>query len=77
MEENWISLQEFMKQKKIGQAVAIQLLNQGKYEYEKTPGGRYKIKVGGNTVSMEQYEKEKQRRIEAETKLELLKNILV
>lgn len=77
MLEEWISLQEFMKRKKIGKEVAFQLLHSGKYEYEKTDGGRYKIKVGGDTVSKELYEKEMQRRIEAETKLNLLRNILV
>ena len=75
--EEWISLQEFMKRKKIGKEVALQLLHSGNYEYEKTEGGRYKIKVGGDTVPREIYEKEQKRRIEAETKLELLKNILV
>ena len=35
-----------------------------------------KLKFGGNSVSKELYEKEKERRIKAETKLDLLKNIL-
>ena len=35
-----------------------------------------KLKFGGNSVSKELYEKEKERRIKAETTLELLKNIL-
>ena len=74
--EEWISLQEFMKRKKIGKEVAYQLLASGKYEYEKTEGGHYKIKVGGDTVSRELYEKEKAKRIEAETKLNLLRTVL-
>lgn len=77
MQEQWISLQEFMRKMKIGKEVAFQMLNNGDYEYKKTDGGRYKIKVGGDTVSKELYEKEMQRRIEAETKLNLLRNILV
>ena len=76
MDEEWISLQEFMRRKKIGKDVAFQLLASGKYEYEKTEGGRYKIKVGGDTISKELYEKEKERRIQAETTLELVKNLL-
>lgn len=51
-------------------------MKNGEVEYRKTDGGRYKIKVGGNAVSMEVYEKEKERRIQAETKLNLLKTIL-
>lgn len=74
--EEWISLQEFMRRKKIGKEVAFQLLASGKYEYEKTDGGRYKIKVGGDTVSRETYENEKARRIKAETKLNILRQVL-
>ena len=76
MDEEWISLQEFMRRKKIGKDVAFQLLASGKYEYEKTEGGRYKIKIGGDTINKELYEKEKERRIQAETTLELVKNLL-
>lgn len=54
--EEWISLQEFMRRKKVGQEVAYQMLHSGKYEYEKTAGGRYKIKVGGDTVPRARYE---------------------
>ena len=75
--EEWISLQEFMRRKKIGKEVAFQLLASGKYEYEKTEGGHYKIKIGGDTVSRELYETEKEKRIQAETKLELLKKVLI
>ncbi|MBQ9314918.1 MAG: hypothetical protein IJ220_08050 [Clostridia bacterium] len=74
--EEWVSLQEFMRRKKVGKEVAFQLLATGKYEYEKTEGGHYKIKLGGDTISKEAYEKEKERRIQAETKLEMLKKIL-
>lgn len=76
-DEEWISLQEFMRRKKIGKEVAFQLLASGKYEYEKTEGGHYKIKIGGDTVSRELYETEKEKRIQAETKLELLKEVLI
>lgn len=54
--EEWISLQEFMRRHKVGQEVAYQMLASGKYEYEKTAGGRYKIKVGGDTVPRVRYE---------------------
>ena len=76
MDEEWISLQEFMRRKKIGKDVALQMIHNGEIEAIKTEGGRYKIKVGGNTVSKELYEKVKERRIQAETTLELVKNLL-
>lgn len=75
--EEWISLNEFMKRRKIGYGVALKMLESNEVEFKKTPRGRYKIKVGGDTVSKELYEREMQRRIEAETKLNLLRNILV
>lgn len=71
--EEWISLQEFMRRKKVGQEVAYQMLASGKYEYQKTAGGRYKIKVGGDTVPRKQYEEALQRIATLETKLESVK----
>lgn len=76
MEEEWISLNEFMRRRKVGYEVAMKMITDNEVEYQKTSGGRYKIKIGGNSVSRELYEKEKEKRIEAETKLRLLKNIL-
>lgn len=71
--EEWISLQEFMRRKKVGQEVAYQMLASGKYEYEKTAGGRYKIKVGGDTVPRTRYEELLQENAELKTKLESVK----
>lgn len=53
----------------------MQMITNNEIDYIKT-GSRYKIKVGGNTVSREIYEQEKEKRIKAEAKLELLKKIL-
>lgn len=77
MEEEWISLNEFMRRRKIGYEVALQMIENNEVEYKKTAGGRYKIKVGGNAVSREVFEQEREKRIQAETKLNLLKKILV
>jgi len=77
MEEEWISLNEFMRRRKIGYEVALQMIENNEVEYKKTAGGRYKIKVGGNAVSREIFEQEREKRIQAETKLNLLKKILV
>ena len=74
--EEWISLKEFMKRQHIGYEVALQMIHNGEIEAIKTEGGRYKIKVGSNTVSRELYESEKEKRIKAETTLDMLKNIL-
>ena len=46
MEEKWISLNEFMRRNNMGYEEAIRLLNSGKIEYQKSEGGRYRIKVG-------------------------------
>lgn len=46
MEEKWISLNEFMRRNNIGYDVAMQMINSGKLEYQKSEGGRYRIKVG-------------------------------
>lgn len=53
MEEKWISLNEFMRRNNIGYEEAIRLLNSGKIEYQKSEGGRYRIKVGGNIKDKE------------------------
>jgi hypothetical protein len=71
--EEWISLHEFMRRNKVGQEVAYQMLKSGKYEYEKTAGGRYKIKVGGDTVPRTRYEELLQENAELKTKLESVK----
>lgn len=75
--EQWISLNEFMKRYKVGYEVALNMIHNNEIECKKTSGGRYKIKVGGDTVSRELYETEKQKRIEAETTLNLLRQVLV
>ena len=50
MEEEWISLNEFMRRKNIGHDVALQMIYNGDVEGKKY-GSRWKIKVGGDTVS--------------------------
>ena len=76
MEEHWISLNAFMKMRKIGYDTAIEMIENKEVESSKTPGGRYKIKIGGNTVSKEMYDQAIERAIQAETKLNVLKSIL-
>ena len=77
MLEEWISLNEYMKRYKVGYEVALQMIHNKEVECQKKPGGRYKIKIGGDKVSKELYETERERRIKAETTLSLLQSILI
>lgn len=47
MEQEWISLNEFMRRNKMGYASAMKLVNGGKVVYQKLDG-QYKIKVTKN-----------------------------
>lgn len=74
--EEWISLNEFMKRYKMGYEAVLKLINEGKVDAQKI-GSRYKIRVGGDTVSRELYEKTLERAIKAETKLQNIKAVLI
>ena len=75
--EEWISLTEYMKRFHLGYKEVKKMIDNNEFEYKQSEGGRFRIKVGGNTVSRELYESEKEKRIQAETKLELLKKVLI
>lgn len=75
--EEWISLTEYMKRFHLGFKEVKKMMDNKELEYKKSEGGHFRIKVGGNTVSRELYESEKEKRIQAETKLELLKKVLI
>jgi len=77
--ERWISLNQFMKERNIGYETALDMIAKNEVEYHKTENGkniRYKIKVGGDSVSRELFEEERAKRIRAETRLDLLKKVL-
>ena len=74
--EELISLNEFMRRYKVGYDVALQMMDEGKIEYQKTEGGRYKIKVGGDTVSRELYENAIKENAELKANIRNLKAIL-
>lgn len=57
MEQEWISLNEFMRRNHLGHETAIRLINSGKLEYEKTGKNKYKIKVSKNANIDETMEK--------------------
>ena len=75
--EEWISLTEYMKRFHLGYKEVKKMIDNNELEYKQSEGGRFRIKVGGNTVSRELYESEKEKRIQTETKLELLKKVLI
>ena len=74
--EQWISLNEYMRRYTMGYAAVMELIHDGKIEAQKI-GNRYKIRVGGDTVSREQYEKVLERANKAEAIVETLRAILV
>ena len=57
MEQEWISLNEFMRRNHLGYETAIRLINSGKLEYEKIGKNQYKIKVSKNANIDETMEK--------------------
>ena len=56
MEQEWISLNEFMRRNHIGYDSALRLINGGKVEYQKL-GTQYKIKVSKDSSINEFMEK--------------------
>ena len=74
--EEWISLNEFMKRYKMGYEAVLKLIHEGKVDAQKI-GSRYKIRVGGDTVSRELYEKVLERANKAEAIVEAFRAILI
>ena len=62
--EEWISLTEYMKRFHLGYKEVKKMIDNNELEYKQSEGGRFRIKVGGNTVSRELYESEKEKRIQ-------------
>ena len=55
--EEWISQREYCKRYKVNPDTVKKMIYDGKLESIKTDGGHLKIRVGGDTVSREQYER--------------------
>jgi hypothetical protein len=72
----WISLNEYCRRYKMSNATVKHLIYTGELEAVQTESGYYKIRVGGDTVSRTDYEREKEKRIQAETKLENILKII-
>ena len=61
--EEWISLTEYMKRFHIGYKEVKKMIDNNELEYKQSDGGHFRIKIGGNTVSRELYESEKEKRM--------------
>lgn len=74
MEQEWISLNEFMKRNHIGYETALKLINSGKVEYQKL-NGQYKIKISKNENTNETLEKLIRENEELKTYIRTIQNI--
>ena len=74
MEQEWISLNEFMRRNHIGYPTALKLINTGKVEYQKLDG-QYKIKVSKNEKLDETMEKLIRENEELKTYIKTMQNI--
>ena len=73
----WMSATEYARQTGLGVEKVKQFIRAGKIEGEQTEDGYWKVKVYNNEcVSKEVFEEEHQKRVEAETTLKNIQNIL-
>lgn len=72
MEQEWISLNEFMRRNKMGHSAAKKLMHEGKLKYQKI-GKQYKIKVSNNEVINEDNKKLLEENTELKTYLRTVK----
>lgn len=77
MGEEWISMAEYRKRYGLGYETVKNMIYKKEIEARETKGGQYRIRVSKDNVSREIYEAEKERRIEAETKLGMLKDLIL
>lgn len=74
MEQEWISLNEFMRRNHIGYETALKLINSNKVEYQKL-NGQYKIKISKNENTNETMEKLIRENEELKTYIRTIRNI--
>lgn len=73
----FVSAEEYSRQSGIGVEEVKRLCRTNQLKHFMTEGGYYKIAEDDDSVPIEKYQEEKRKRIEAETKLEMLRKILV
>lgn len=76
MEQEWISLNEFMRRNHMGYESAIRLIESGKVEYEKNGKSQYKIKVSKNEKIDEFTEKILRENEELKTHIRIFQNMI-
>lgn len=73
----YVSAEEYSRQSGIGVEEVKRLCRTKQLKHFMTEGGYYKIAVDDDSVSREKFEEEHRKRVEAETTIQLLKNILL
>ena len=73
----YVSAEEYSRQSGIGVEEVKRLCRNNEIKHFMTQGGYYKIAVDDTSVPIEKFEEEHNKRIEAETTLKLLQNILL
>ena len=74
MEQEWVSLNEYMRRNHIGYETALKLMNSGKVEYQKI-GGQYKIKVSKDKEVNAKIEKLIRENEELKTYIKTIQNV--
>ena len=73
----YVSAEEYSRQSGIGVEEVKRLCRTNQLKHYMTQGGYYKIAVDDDSVSIEQFEEEHRKRIEAETTIAMLQKILL
>lgn len=73
--QEWISLNEFMRRNKIGYDAAIKLINSGKLEYQKL-GKQYKIKASKDEKVNEMTENLIRENENLKTQFKIIQNLI-
>ena len=74
MEQEWVSLNEYMRRNHIGYETALKLMSSGKVEYQKI-GGQYKIKISKDKEVNETIEKLIRENEELKTYIKTIQNL--
>lgn len=73
--QEWISLNEFMRRNKIGYDTALKIINSGKVEYQKL-GSQYKIKVSKDAKVNEMTENLIRENENLRTQFKIIQNLI-
>lgn len=68
---------EYMRRYGLGYETVKNMIYKKELEARETQGGQYRIRVGKDIVARSVYEAEREKRIKAETKIELLRDLIM